>query len=409
MKISGSRMGGKVMEAAGLLVVAASCIWLAVRLIPPHGAGRLLQAAVLALAGLAGLALAWLGHSLLRRDRRVLRDLVGGYRSSALLYVAARLGIAELLADGPKSSAELARALGAHAASLQRVLRALAALAVCSERSDGRFALTARGMLLRADARDSARGSAILCGEEYYVAWGELLHTVMTGEPAFEHVFGMTQWEHRQKHPELNEHFNEGLEHGTTRATRAILAAYDFSRFHTVADVGGGHGALIAAILKAHPSVNGILFDQPHVLDGARSCLQAEGVAARCRLVATDFFDHLPDGADACVLKSVVNDWDDERSLAILKNCRSALGGRGTLLVIERILPEGTHPDTGASLMDLQMMVVTGGRLRTAAEHRALLAAAGFRMTRVIPTRSGRHIVEAVPAEGAEKGPQNPG
>ena len=127
-------------------------------------------------------------------------------------------------------------------------------------------------------------------------------------------------------------------------------------------------------------------------------------MAARCRLVAADFFDHLPDRADACVLKSVLNDWDDERSLTILKNCRAALGGRGTLLVIDRVLPEGARPDTGASLMDLQMMVVTGGRLRTAEEHRALLAAAGFRMTNVIPTRSGRHIIEAVPAEG----PQNP-
>lgn len=404
MKISRSLMAGRALEAAGLLVAAASCVWLVVRLGAPHGASRLLEAALLAPAVLAGLGLAWFGHSLLRRDRRVLRDLVGGYRGSALLYVAARLGIADLLADGPKSGAELARVLGAHAPSLQRVLRALVALGVCSEEGDGRFALTSTGALLRAGARGSARGSAILCGEEYYPAWGGLLHTVMTGEPAFGHLFGMTQWEHRQKHPELNEHFNEGLELGTARITRDILAAYDFSRFQTVADVGGGHGALIAAILKAHPSVSGILFDQPHVLDGARSCLEAAGVAARCRLVAADFLDHLPDRADACVLKSVLNDWDDERSLTVLKSCRAALVGRGTLLVIERVLPEGAHPDTGASLMDVQMMVVTGGRLRTAEEHRALLAAAGFRMTNVIPAGSGRHIIEAVPAEG----PQNP-
>ena len=409
MKISGSWMVGKVLEAAGLLLAAASAVWLGVRLVAPHGESRLLEVAVLVPMACAGLGLAWFGHSLLRRDRRTLRDLIGGYRASAMLNVAAKLGIADLLAGGPRSSAELARSLGAHAASLHRLLRGLVTLGICAEEKDGRFALTALGALLRADAPRSARGSALLCGEEYYAAWGGLLHSVMTGEPAFEHLFGMSQWKHREQHPELNEYFNQGLEYGTARGTEAVLAAYDFSRFRTVADVGGGYGALIAAVLKAHPSVNGILFDQAHVVDGARAYLEAAGVAARCQVLAVDFFDHLSGGADALVVKSVINDWNDERALTILKNCRRALAGQGTLLLIERILPAQAREDPGLNMFDLHGLAVTGGRQRTAEQHGALLEAAGFRMTRVIPTRSGLSMIEAVPAGAAADGPGNPG
>jgi SAM-dependent methyltransferase len=273
-------------------------------------------------------------------------------------------------------------------------------LGVCSEEHDGRFNLTARGTWLRADAPGSLRGWAILCGEEHVGAWGGLLHSAMTGGTAFNRVFGMSGWEHRQQHPELDAYFNAGLQQGTAWATGSILAAYDFSSFRTVADVGGGHGVLLAAILKAHPSVSGILFDQPHVVAGALSHLEAAGVAARCKIVGGSFFDRMPDGADAHILKHVIHDWDDDRGLAILRNCHSALKEQGTLLLIERVMPVRVEEDPEAILTDLHMLALTGGRERSEREYGALLAAAGFRLARVIPTQSGFSIIEGVRADG---------
>jgi len=331
-----------------------------------------------------------------RGRRRDLRMLLDGYRGTALLYVAARLGLADLLAGGPRSSAELARSLGAYAPSLHRVLRGLVALGVCSEQPDGRFGLTELGEWLRADAPDSLRGLAIVCGEEYAGAWGGLLHSVMAGETAFNHVFGMSQWEHRKQHPELNEHFNAVLRQGGVRATAALLAAYDFSPFRTIADVGGGHGAFLAAVLKAHPAATGILFDQPHVVAAAVRHLETAGLAERCQVVAGSFFDRAPDGADAHILKSIIHDWDDEDCLVILRNCRRALKDSGKLLLIERIMPELPDHDLDLILEDVHMLALTGGRQRTEAEHRELLAAAGFTLTRIVPTRSRFSIVESV-------------
>jgi len=332
--------------------------------------------------------------------RRVLVTALNGHQNAALLYVAARLGLADLLADGPKDSAELARSLGAHGPSLHRILRGLVALGVLSQDRDGRFSSTPLATWLEADRPGSLRGLAVLTGEEYAGAWGHLLHSAMTGETAFKHAFGMSQWEHRQLHPELDELFNTGLRQETAQAVAAIVAAYDFSKFRTVADVGGGQGVLLAAILKAHPSVNGILFDQPHVVAQARSCIEAAGLAARCATVGGDFFDQVPDGADAHVLKSVIHDWDDDRSLDILRNCRTALAERGRLLLVERLLPARVEQDPGTVLVDVRMLAVTGGRERTEAEYRALLSAAGLIPTSVIPTRSPFCVIESVRAGG---------
>ncbi len=297
--------------------------------------------------GIWGDLLASVGIGRARRDRRRLHGMLNGYRDSALLYVAVKLGLPDLLADGPKGSDELAAACGAHAPSLRRVVRTLVALGICSEDRDGRFGLTPTGAMLRTGVPRSLAGPAVLFGEEHYAAWGELLHAVMTGEPVFERVFGMGQWEHRARHPELNEHFNAGIERGTRRMADAIVTAYDFSKFSTVADVGGGHGVLLAAILKAHPALRGMLVEQPHVLDGARTYLQAEGVASRCKVLAGDFFEGLPAGADAHVLKSVIHDWNDDRALTILKACRRALKPGGTLLLVERLSPERVAVDAG--------------------------------------------------------------
>lgn len=330
------------------------------------------------------------------RDRRALRAPLNACRDAALLYVAAKLGLADLLADGPRSSAELAGSLGAHAPSLHRILRALVALGVCLEEPDGRFGLTGLGAWLRAGNPRSICCAAIMSGEEQAQAYGGLLHSAMTGETAFDHVFGMSNWAHRQQHPELGACFDDMLERSTEGAAGVILASYDFSSFRTVADIGGGRGALLAAILRAHPSVNGILFDQPHVVAGARAHLEAAGVAERCRFAGGSFFDRVPEGADAYVLKSLIHDWDDERSRAILANCHEVLKDGGKLLLIERILPARVSHDPGTVWSDLQMMVLTGGRERTEAEYRALLACAGFTLTRIIPTRSRFNVIEAV-------------
>jgi len=395
---------GTPLRIAGAVLAAAWSVWLVARLVAPHGMTRLEALAVPLSIASVGLALVWLGGRWisLRRGRRAVRTLLNGYRGTALLYVAAKLGFADLLAAGPRSSADLASSLGAHAPSLHRVLRGLVTLGVCSEEHDGRFALTARGEWLRSETPGSLRGLAILSGEEYAHAWGGLLHSAMTGQTAFDHVFGMRQWEHREQHPELSEYFSAGLRQGTARDAAAILAAYDFSSFRTVADVGGGHGALLAAILQAHPSLSGILFDQPHVVAGAGPSLEAAGVAARCQVVGGSFLDGVPDGADAHVLKSVIHDWDDEQSLAILRNCHRALPEQGTLLLVERIVPARGQQDPATVLVDLQMLALTGGRERSEDEYRALLAAAGFTLTRVIRTRSRFSLIEGIRAEAED-------
>ena len=335
-----------------------------------------------------------------RRDAPpTLHDLLNGYRNTALLYIAARLGLADALAGGPQSSAELARMAGAHAPSLHRVLKGLVTLGVCSEAPDGRFCLTEFGAGLRSDRAGSIRGLAILVGEEYAVAWGGLLHSVMTGDPAFRHVFGATQLEHRAQHPELEVLFSDSLAVAAEQVAQGVLNAYDFSPFRTVADIGGGHGALLAAVLLKYPSAAGILFERECLMAGARACLESKGVAARCRLVEGNFFDRVPDGADVLILKSIIHDWDDEHALAILRNCHTALGERTRLLLIERILPARAADDPGTILVDLQMLALTGGRERSEAEYRALLAAAGFTTSRVILAGSGFSILEALRSE----------
>jgi hypothetical protein len=333
-------------------------------------------------------------HRLLARiDRRDLQSMLGSYRACALIYVAARLGIADRLEDGPMTGAELAEHCGAHAPSLRRVMRGLVAIGICREARDGRFSLTPMGEQLRTQGPRSLRGPALLMGEEYYPAWGDLMHSAMTGEPAFRHVFGMSQWEHRAQHPELGESFDAGMERGTERSTGAILAAYDFSRFGTVADVGGGRGVLLAALLQAHPALSGILVEQPHVVEAACGYLEAAGVAGRCRVVAGSFFEALPEGADAHILKSIIHDWDDERALAILRNCHVALKPQSKLLLVEQ--PVAGRPGASPIMLDLQMLVVAGGRERTIEEHCELLRASGFRLEHVIPTRSHLSILEA--------------
>jgi hypothetical protein len=328
--------------------------------------------------------------------RVTLLQMMTGYWISQALYVAAKLGIADLLADGPVDCEDLAAATNTHAPSLQRVLRALASAGVFTEVSPGSFALTPLAELLRTETPGSMSALAIMYAEEQYRAWGELLHSVRTGEMAFDHQFGMGYFEYLAQHPEADRVFNEAMTGWTQQLVGAVVDTYDFSPFHTVVDVGGGYGALLATILRNNPGTRGILFEQPHVIASAEEELVAAGVADRCTFVGGDFFVEVPAGGDAYVLSQILHDWDDERCVAILGQCRRAMPDHGKLLVVELVLPPGDDPFLGKWL-DLHMLVLLGGRERTATEYDALFRAAGFKLARVVPTSPGPSVVEAIP------------
>jgi len=321
-------------------------------------------------------------------------QLISGFWISRCIYLAAKLGIADLVKNESKTAAELAAATGTDAPSLFRVMRALASVGVFSQDADGRFAITPLSETLRSDIRGSLRAFAMTeLGEEHYPAWGELLHSVRTGEIAFDHAFGMPVWEFFAKHPDNARIFNDAMSGMTAQANKAILSQYDFAGINTLVDIGGGHGGLITSILQRYPAMNGTLFDSPQVIEGARTVVDGSGIGDRCQLVAGNFFESVPEGGDAHILKWIIHDWNDEQSLAILKNCHRALPGNGKLILVEAVVPASTEPHF-SKFIDLNMLVMTGGRERTEAEFRALYKAAGFRLTRVVPTDSPFSVIE---------------
>jgi hypothetical protein len=325
--------------------------------------------------------------------------MIRGFQVTQVIYVAAKLGIADLLADGAKSSSELAVTTGAHAPSLYRVLRALASLGIFAEDEHGRFALTPLAQLLRTGVPGSLRAAVLYQGDPVFQhVWRDLLHTVTTGENGFQHIYGMDGWAYREQNPNFNAIFNDYMTEVTGPDAAAVAAAYDFSGMSKLVDIGGGQGVLIAAILQANPMLHGVVFDQPHVISGAQSILAALGVSDRCDVVGGDFFAELPQGMDGQILKSVIHDWDDADSLLILKNCRRAIQPQGKLLLVEFVIPVGNTPHPG-KLSDINMLVALGGQERTEAQFRTLLSDAGFRLTRIIPIQTGRSIIEAVPVQ----------
>jgi hypothetical protein len=314
--------------------------------------------------------------------------MIIGYRVSQALYVAAKLGIADLLQEGPKSHEALATATGVHPDALYRVLRALASVGVFTEVEHGRFGLTPLAALLQTGVPGSLRALAIVMGEEpAWRPWGELLYSVHTGLPAFEHVFGMPLFAYLPQHPDVAHTYHAAMTEGTALTAQAVVAAYDFSGIRMVVDVGGGQGALIAAILKAHPHMHGMLFDLPQVIPGAKRVMETETLAERCALIGGDFFAAVPSGADAYILKWILHDWDDARAVTILTNCRQAMPEQGKLLVVESVIPAGNVPSLG-KFADLHMLVRLGGRERTEAEYRTLFAVAGLRLTNILLTPS---------------------
>ena len=325
-------------------------------------------------------------------------NLIIGYWVSQMIFVAAKLGLADLLKDEPKSAADLARATRMNAATLHRLLRALASVGVFAERADGRFERTPLAATLESNAPGSMRAFALMMVEKYnWDSWTELAYSVETGAAGLDKALGMKVFEYLDRNPEHARVFGESMSNLSAVENPAIVAAYDFSRFRKIVDVGGGHGSLLSAILAANPKLSGVLYDNPRVVENARKAPHmTKDVASRMEIVGGDFFEKVPDGADAHVMKYIMHDWDDARAVKILANCRKAIAKNGALLIVDTVIPPGNDPHWG-KLLDLNMMVLTGGLERTEKQFAELLRKAGFELVRVVPTACPLSIVEGKP------------
>jgi len=330
-------------------------------------------------------------------DAALLRLIFSKGITMAIAAVA-KLRVADQLADGPKTLAELATKTNTHAPSLYRILRLLASEGIFDERDDGHFALTPMGEYLRTGVQGSLRGIADYSGSEWnWRPWGHLLEAVQTGRTPFNSVFGESIFEYLSKRPEESAVLNEGMTGYSSKIAPAVAEAYDFAAFKTIVDVGGGHGVLLNTILHAYPGVNGIVFDLPHVVVGAEEAIRKTGLKNRCLAVGGDFFQSVPVGCDAYMMKHVIHDWPDDKAMTILRNCRKVANSGSKLLLVEIVIVPGNSADIG-KLMDLQMFVLASGQERTEDQYRQLLAEAGWRLTRVLPTNSSARIIEADPA-----------
>ena len=331
----------------------------------------------------------------------VMLRLISGAWVSRALYVAAKLGIPDILQDQVKGAVELAEATHTHAPSLYRLLRVLVSIGVMMRDENDHFALTPVGATLRTDVPESLRAWALSqLGDQHYQAWGDVLHSIQTGETAFKHVFGMDVWQYRALHLEQSKLFDEAMANLINMLNPAILNSYDFSSIQQIVDVGGGNGSLLLYLLNGNPHMKGIVFDSPHVAEGAKPRIEAAGLGDRCVSMGGDFFDAVPAGGNAYILSRIIHDWDDEHSITILKNCRRVMASGAKLLLMERVIPdeiETTSKSQNTLLSDLNMMVIVSGRERSKAEYEALFKAAGFSLTRIIATQSVISIIEAVP------------
>lgn len=326
----------------------------------------------------------------------VMLQMISGFWVSRAIHAAAKLGIADCLKEQPKTVEELAAITNTHMPSLYRLLRALESVGIFAEDDHHRFGLTPLATTLQTDVPGSMRFFAISeLGQAHYLGWENLLHSIKTGEIAFDHIAGMSVWDHYLKNSEAGKLFNCAMTSLTAFVLPAIICSYDFSAFNTVVDVGGGQGSLMTSILKAYPIVKGIVFDIPTVIEEAKSHLQAQGFADRCTVVSGNFFESVTAGGDAYLLKHIIHDWDEEKAIAILKNCHQAMSQHGTLLLFETIIPTG-NASSFSKLFDLNMLVMTGGRERTQEEYQVLLLHAGFQLTQVIQTPSPISIIEAL-------------
>lgn len=324
-----------------------------------------------------------------------LAQMIGGYASSQVVYVLAKLGIAERLSDGPRSIAELASATATLPDRLYRVLRAAASIRLVVEGPARTFGLAPLGELLKPDVEDSQLAFALMMGEEHYFVYGRLLDALKTGENAFETLYGKPIFQFLSEHPDKGRTFDAAMTSIHGRETPAVVAAYDFTGIDTLADVGGGNGTKLMAILNRYPSMRGLLYDLPQVVERAAPRFTAAGLADRCRLIGGDFFKEVPTGADAYLMRHIIHDWDDEKSLVILRNCHRAMKPGAKLLLVESVVPPGNEP-FGAKFLDLTMMLIPGGLERTEEQFRDLYAQAGFELTRIVPTSTEISVLEGI-------------
>lgn len=326
----------------------------------------------------------------------LLEQIQGSILTQAI-YVAAELGIADRLADGPLTAAQIAERVQAHPEATYRLLRLLASYSIFAERDDGRFELTPKADALRSDSPMSMRQIAVLMGHPiHWEDWSRLDESVRTGEPSMPKHRGMSAWDYFQANPEYGAVFFSGMGNMSDLETEPVVAGYDYSRFGKIVDVGAGRGTLLAAILRQAPSAKGVAFAIPSAED-ARQVLDQAGVADRCTVEEGSFLDGVPAGGDAYLLKHIVHDLPEPETLTVLKNIRKAINPKGRLLLAEFVLGKGNDPHPG-KLVDLWLMLLVGGKERTAEQYADLFAAAGFRLTRVVPTASPLSIVEAEPA-----------
>jgi hypothetical protein len=313
------------------------------------------------------------------------------------IYVATKLGIADILADGQKHVDQISHEADAHSPSLYRVMRTLSSLGIFNETQPRTFANTPLSEVLRADVPGSMRNSMIFMGEPWHFnVWGNMLHSARTGGTAWKETYGEEVFDWIAKQPEASEIFNGCMSELSAGAAPAIVDGYDFSGIDTLADIAGGHGYLLSQILKANPNMRGILFDMEHVIAGAAEMLRSFGVEDRVETVSGDFFAEVP-AADAYIMKHIIHDWDDERSIKILKTIHQAMKGDGKVLLAEMVIPEGNEPHPG-KMLDLEMLTSPGGLERTADEYARLFEQSGFKLNRIVPTKSPFSVIEGLKA-----------
>jgi hypothetical protein len=330
-------------------------------------------------------------------DIATLRQYIMGFRLTQLIYVAAKFGIADQLQAGPQPLDRLAQSIGAHPHALYRLLRALASVGVFAEQADGMFALTPYARLLQTGAPGSLRDVALMYGDGWlWQAYGQMLWSIQTDRPAFEQVHGESLYDYLDQHPAAATVFHNAMSGFSGHEAAAIASAYDFSRVQRVVDIGGGQGGLLTALLNAYPHLSGVLFDLDGVIANAQQQIVRQGLHERCACVAGDFFAGVPIDGDLYILKSVLHNWDDGKSVQILRNCRAAMGEHARLVLAERVIPAG-NVLSEAKLFDINMLVVLGGQERTEQEYGTLLDAAGLRLTEIIPTGTPLSLIEGVP------------
>ena len=327
-------------------------------------------------------------------------QLVGGFRVTQMVRAMIQLKIPDLVAAGPRSSDDLAASTGVKADPLRRILRCLVTVGVFTESEDGRFGATPVSECFQ-DQPNTLRAMALMQPADSYMAFGDLMHTLETGKPAFEHLFKMSRWEQLALEPEKAKLFNAAMQSGTEHSRGPIASAYDFSDVRSVIDVGGGRGTLIAGLLKAHPRLRGTVFDLEAGMAEADAYLTEQGVRDRCEIVIGSFFESVPGGHDLYMLKNIIHDWNDEQAIAILASCRKAMGSQARLLIVELVMHDRAQDSADSRrifMADVQMLVMLGGKERTESEYGTLMQSAGLKLTRVLPTASIFQLIEGVMA-----------